>query len=135
MPRNQPIQVRQERRQTIALVLSVDLPGPESWQHFSVYWTPGKSGFPLTAHLCHSPRNHHRYGPWICVYWDVLWDYLLSLIQRPRLKHPLRSGVTPSLMEVGSMTDPTPQDPEEGRRFLALLTSRGQAVKRQLLEL
>jgi len=38
-------------------------------------------------------------------------------------------------MEVGSMTDPTPQDPEEGRRFLVLLTSRGQAVKRQLLEL
>ena len=27
------------------------------------------------------------------------------------------------------------QDPAEGRRFLALLTSRGQAVKRQLLEL
>ena len=61
-----------------ALLLSVELPRPQCWQAFEVWFTPLTTPAQLVVRKCQTPRSRVRYGPWIYVNYRGLWACLRS---------------------------------------------------------
>ena len=94
---------------TLHLIASVDLPSRQSWWHFSVWGEPSQHGCTFTRQWCHSPRCHHRVGPWICVYWAPLWTCLRCWIQPTSM--PITSRSSSSLHGMGPAPSNTSKTP------------------------